>query len=141
MATIVISDRIDTRHKHYAKHVTSVDVTKTNGFALLGEFLREGREQEVPAGAIVLRVYGEGSAKHRVIIADVLSVNDDGTVNKLASYDYEREFVSLKNKLAELTTVNLTPKAQTAPSALAGLDTEALIAEVERRGYLVMPKN
>jgi len=46
------------KKKHWAKIVTSVDVSKTNGYAFAGEFLDINREHKVPYGCIVVEVCG-----------------------------------------------------------------------------------
>lgn len=44
------------KYKHWAKLVTGVDVTKTNGYAFQGEFLNIDREHKVPVGSIIVSV-------------------------------------------------------------------------------------
>jgi hypothetical protein len=44
------------KYKHWAKVVTSVDTTKTNGYAFQGEFLGVTREHKLPVGSIIVEV-------------------------------------------------------------------------------------
>jgi hypothetical protein len=44
------------KYKHWAKLVTGVDTSKTNGYAFSGEFLNINAEHKVPVGSIVVEV-------------------------------------------------------------------------------------
>lgn len=44
------------KYKHWAKLVTGVDTTKTNGFAFQGDFLKVEAEHKLPVGSIVVEV-------------------------------------------------------------------------------------
>lgn len=62
------------KYKHWAKLVTAVDTTKTDGYAFIGDFLRVTSEHKVPVGSIIVEVCDkdilcyimEASGKHRV---------------------------------------------------------------------------
>jgi len=47
------------KYKHWAKLLTGVDTTKTNGYAWEGRFLSVGAEHLLPAGSIVVYACGE----------------------------------------------------------------------------------
>ena len=47
------------KYKHWAKLVTSVDTTKTNGYAFAGEFLAVTAEHKVPLGSVIVEVCGK----------------------------------------------------------------------------------
>ena len=44
------------KYKHWAKLVTGIDTTKTNGYAFQGEFLNIDREHKVSVGSIIVAV-------------------------------------------------------------------------------------
>jgi hypothetical protein len=44
------------KYKHWAKLVTAVDASKTNGYAFAGDFLSVGAEHMIPVGSIVVEV-------------------------------------------------------------------------------------
>ena len=46
------------KYKHWAKLVTSVDTSKTNGYAFSGEFLTATAEHKIPVGSVVVEVCG-----------------------------------------------------------------------------------
>ena len=46
------------KYKHWAKLITGVDATKTNGYAWQGEFLNVVAEHMVPVGSYVAEVCG-----------------------------------------------------------------------------------
>ncbi|MBT0160696.1 hypothetical protein G4O51_12020 [Candidatus Bathyarchaeota archaeon A05DMB-2] len=112
--------------KCYARVVESVDTTKTNGYAFQGKFLREG-ETELPEGTIVLFVEEVGSWKHHYSEATIKQVTREG-LTKIATYNYHKEFISLRDKIAEL----LNQK----PNPLAAFTDEQIINEAKRRGLI-----
>jgi len=44
------------KYKHWSKLVTAVDVTKTNGYAFIGDFLNISNEHKLPINSIVVEV-------------------------------------------------------------------------------------
>jgi len=74
--TILLGDRRKARSGTYIKVVRAVDLTKTNGYALLGDFLPTNREIDLPDGAIVVVASGVGSWKHPETAYFVLRVKD-----------------------------------------------------------------
>lgn len=44
------------KYKHWAKRVSSVDTTKTNGYAFVGDFLNTTSEHKLPVGAVIVEV-------------------------------------------------------------------------------------
>lgn len=69
----------DDRHKNWAKVVTSVDVSRSTGWAFEGEFIAPGGVQDVQAGSVIV-VYGEkGSRANPTPHAAVFRAHPDGT--------------------------------------------------------------
>lgn len=42
------------KYKHYSKVITSIDDSKTNGYAFNGEFLKVDKENRIPEGSYVI---------------------------------------------------------------------------------------
>ncbi|MEM0238466.1 MAG: hypothetical protein QXT00_02390 [Ignisphaera sp.] len=60
----LLGDRRKARSGTYIKVVRAVDLTKTNGYALIGEFVPTDKEVDLPSGAVVVVASGVGSWKH-----------------------------------------------------------------------------
>ncbi len=97
------SDFRDTNKRHkkpWAKKIISVDCTKKDGFAFIGEFLGWG-EVELCEGDVVLQAGMIGSYNNAVYTGIVCQVIE-GELTEIDSYNYKREFVSMRNKIEEL---------------------------------------
>lgn len=80
------------KYKHWAKLVSGIDTSKTNGYAFIGEFLGVNYEHMVPEGSIVVEVCD------CTIIAWKIGVDKD---EKLGSA-YTNSAAELINKLSQL---------------------------------------
>ena len=78
------------KYKHWAKVVTSVDATKTNGYAFGGEFLHVRAEHKVPVGSIVVEVCDSTieaylmDGKENPLIGKASTRSMSGLIEKLA---------------------------------------------------------
>lgn len=54
------------KYKHWAKLVQSVDTTKTNGYAFMGDFLTVTTEHKIPSGSIVVEMCEPNVYAYRV---------------------------------------------------------------------------
>ena len=54
------------KYKHWCKHVTRVDRSKTDGYAFIGEFLNPANEHVIAQGAVVVEVCGKDYYAYRV---------------------------------------------------------------------------
>ena len=54
------------KYKHWCKHVTRVDRSKTDGYAFIGEFLNPANEHVIAQGAVVVEVCGKDYFAYRV---------------------------------------------------------------------------
>ena len=87
----------------WMKHVTSVDTTKTNGYAFDGDFIPNDTEFEIPAGAIVVACNPEGSVKNNWKSGHIYRVESDGSLTPIESdFNWRKEFLTLRDKVAEL---------------------------------------
>ena len=75
----------DDRRRHWAKIVSSVDETKSSGWAFVGEFVADGGIQDLPAGGVLL-LYGErGSNANPRAEASLYTIGPDATLTLEAS--------------------------------------------------------
>ena len=54
------------KYKHWCKHVTRVDRSKTDGYAFIGAFLDPANEHAIAQGAVVVEVCGKDYFAYRV---------------------------------------------------------------------------
>lgn len=54
------------KYKHWAKLITSVDTSKTNGFAFDGEFLDVNSEHKIDVGSLVVEACGDTITLFRI---------------------------------------------------------------------------
>lgn len=54
------------KYKHWAKLITSVDMSKTNGFAFDGEFLDVNSEHKIDVGSLVVEACGDTITLFRI---------------------------------------------------------------------------
>ena len=73
------------KYKHWAKLVTSVDTTKSNGYAFNGEFLDVRRQHKVPVGGIIVWVCGTNLVASRITVDGPVTVAE-GTYNRMADF-------------------------------------------------------
>ena len=127
----------DSRKKHWAKALESVDTTKPNGYAFLGNWLRRGERAELTVGSYVLTYDEPGSMKNWYPAVKLYRVTPDGLE---AVLEYEGEIgerswaLAVRDKIATI----LAESQGEAPNPLAGYSDEELIAELQRRGYTVL---
>jgi hypothetical protein len=56
------------KYSHWAKLVRGVDVSKTNGYAFIGEFLSVEAEHKLPVGSIVVEVCDQDIKAYRLTL-------------------------------------------------------------------------
>lgn len=128
----------DERHKNWAKVVHSVDVTKSSGWAFVGDFIATGGIQDVPAGSVVL-VYGErGSRRSPQSEARLYVVNPDSTLSAHGSSKGRAWARTLRDVAEELLTEELPTQRDWEPDLLSFTD-HALAEELARRGWDTTP--
>lgn len=125
----------DPRLKSWAKVVESVDEAKSSGWAFEGPFIATGGIQDVAVGSVLL-VYGErGSRANPRPVASVYTVNPDTTLSHHADASGGAWARTLRDKVAELLSVDLTPPWQEMVD-LSLVPDEDLLAEARRRGLI-----
>lgn len=83
----------------WTKHVTAVDIAKSNGYAFEGEFLNEG-EAELPTGAVIVQKNPMGSVKNNWFEGVCSVVQPDDTLLEIATNDWHTEFITFRNAVA-----------------------------------------
>lgn len=103
--------------KGWSKHVTSVDTTKTNGYALIGDFVPDNTEIELPVGAVIVQKHPEGSVKHSWESGHVYRLGSDGMLYETdgKSYNWHKEFLSFRDQIS--TSLQLTDDPSTPVTA------------------------
>ncbi len=125
----------DERRKHWAKVVTNVDQSKSDGWAYDGEFIADGGIQDVEAPSVLL-VYGErGSRTNPHSEARVYIVNTDATLSLRETATGRAWARTLRDTVADLVASELPilPASQDWDPRLMGYSTEALREELDRR--------
>ncbi|MBT8212884.1 MAG: hypothetical protein KJN71_07035 [Acidimicrobiia bacterium] len=124
----------DARRRHWAKVVTFVDVSKSNGWAFEGDFIADGGVQDVESGSVVL-VYGErGSRGTPHSMAAVFTANPDGTLSRHLEAEGRAWARTLRDEVAELLEADNPIVARPWDPALLAYDDAAILEEVRRRG-------
>lgn len=121
---------LETRHKCWAKVLTKVDTTKTNGYAFEGDFLKPNLLVEIPDSGFVLTYEETGSVKHHSPDVALLQIVD-GEIVEVAAVSGWDWALKLRDKAAELVN---TSKKDPACNLLEGVSTDDLVAELKRRG-------
>ena len=73
------------KYKHWCKHVTRVDRSKTDGYAFIGEFLNPANEHAIAQGAVVVEVCGKDYFAYRVtgdFIKELIAEGKRGSLYK-----------------------------------------------------------
>jgi len=125
----------DERRKHWAKVVTNVDQSKSDGWAYDGEFIADGGIQDVEAPSVLL-IYGErGSRTNPHSEARVYIVNTDATLSLRETATGRAWARTLRDTVADLVASELPilPASQAWDPRLMGYSTEALQEELDRR--------
>ena len=135
-AIVQIPAKKDDRKKSWAKVLESVDITKSNGYAFVGNWLRRGEKAELPIGSYVLTYDEPGSMKNWYPLVKLYRVTPDGLE---AVLEYEGEIgerswaLAVRDRIAEI----LAESRGETPNPLAAFGDEELIAELQRRGYTI----
>ena len=73
------------KYKHWCKHVTRVDRSKTDGYAFIGAFLDPANEHAIDQGAVVVEVCGKDYFAYRVtgdFIKELIAEGKRGSLYK-----------------------------------------------------------
>jgi len=135
-AIVEIPAKKDDRKKAWAKVLESVDITKSNGYAFVGNWIRRGEKAELPIGSYVLTYDEPGSMKNWYPLVKLYRVTPDGLEVALEYEGNIRErswALAVRDRIAEI----LAESRGETPNPLAAFGDEELIAELQRRGYTI----
>jgi hypothetical protein len=123
----------DERRRHWAKIVSSVDETKSTGWAFVGEFVADGGIQDLPMGGVLL-LYGErGSNSNPRPEASLYTVGPDATLTLEASASGRAWARTLRDRAVELMGIN----GRTMGPDLSAISDDYLANELRARGWQV----
>jgi len=125
----------DERRKHWAKIVSNVDESKSDGWAYDGEFIADGGIQDIEAPAVLL-IYGEkGSRTNPTPEARVYVVNTDATLSLRQAVTGRAWARTLRDTVADLlkSDIPFSPASADWDPSLMGYSTDALQHELNRR--------
>lgn len=127
----------DDRRRHWAKIVSSVDDTKSSGWAFVGEFVADGGIQDLPAGGVLL-LYGErGSNSNPRPEASLYTIGPDATLTLEASASGRAWARTLRDKALELVGADVRSNGPD----LSAIPDEYLADELRARGWRVIPSS
>ena len=122
----------DDRRRHWAKIVSSVDETKSSGWAFVGEFVADGGIQDLPAGGVLL-LYGErGNNTNPRAEASLYTIGPDATLTLEASAKGRAWARTLRDRAVELVGEYRPPGPD-----LSAIPDEYLVEELQARGWQV----
>jgi hypothetical protein len=106
-ATVRITIKNETNsgnRRGWSKLVTSVDATKTNGYALAGPFLNDGTETDVPVGSVIVQQHPEGSVKHSFNSGHCYVVGSDGELytTGVNAANWHKNFLSFRDGVVKV---------------------------------------
>jgi hypothetical protein len=138
---VMIPGTLDGRKKTWRKHLERVDKEKTNGYAFIGEWLREGERAELEMGSFILCYDEPGSMKNWYPVVRLFKVVENGNgleeVYRWEGDVHERSWaLAVRDEIAVILAEAQGQEPEEG-SPLARLSDEELIAELERRGYTV----
>ena len=139
---VMVPEALDERKKTWRKHLKSVDKTRTNGYAFVGDWLRAGEREELEVGSFILCYDEPGSMKNWYPVVRMFKVVENGLEEVFHWEGNTRERSWALAVRDEISAILAEAQGQEPEegSLLARISDEALIAELERRGYTVSRK-
>jgi len=80
------SEHPDHRYKQWAKRITRVDTSKSNGYAFEGDFVDSGTVEYEPGPALFLVAVTNGSRKYNTTHYEIIYMDDAGNYNPLRNH-------------------------------------------------------
>lgn len=120
-------DRRSRKTKHWAKIVTGCDRDAKGGYAILGDWVEVGKEEEVEAGAIIAFADDDDVKLYRV---DSEGDEHGGNMVEITEdwIDYKSEKYTLCDAIDAALSVEINP--------LASVSDDDLMLEITRRGLM-----
>jgi len=139
---VMVPEALDERKKTWRKHLKSVDKTRTNGYAFVGDWLRAGEREELEVGSLILCYDEPGSMKNWYPVVRLFKVGVENDLDEVFHWEgntRERSWaLAVRDDIAAILADVQGQEPEESP--LAGFSDQELIAELERRGYTVVKK-
>jgi len=74
-----------TKYKHWVKVIKSVDITKTNGYAFIGDFLNINFEHKLPIGSILVEVCNTDITAYQITASGKAKI-DTAKTNSMSGF-------------------------------------------------------
>lgn len=134
MKTIIDLEKYgDSRFKNWAKILTSVDTSKSNGYCFEGEFIQMGRKHELEIGSFILIYTESGSRNYHSPCVQLYKVNNDSNLEHL----YSKNCPSMNGWALEVRdNIAKIVNEQNVPSPLEQFSNNEILAEARRRGLI-----
>ena len=117
----------DKRYKKWAKILTGVDRSKSNGYCFEGQFVSPGTKQELNLGTYILNYGSFGSARKHKQAIKLFIVTAEGLEAVFEDYNLNINWaLDVRDRIADLLD---TEK----PNPMAGFPDDELRAEFDRR--------
>lgn len=136
---ITVPAPLDRKRKAWRKHLTAIDPTQSTGYAFVGDWLKAGERAELPAGSFILGYDTAGSQKNWYPVIRLWAVTPDGLILH-DSYEGTVQEVSWALAVRDRFAAILAEHPPAPDPLLATIPTDALIAELTRRGYPIPMK-
>lgn len=137
MKTIVnlATVRASGNRESWFKTITGIIEGGTGAKGVSGDYLKAGQNR-LEVGTVVLHVWPSGSAKHQLNYADLLRVKEDGSLAEIAAgMNWKTEYPTIQDAAEKALTGDGKGGPDTDLAAMfAGIETTAMLAELERRG-------
>lgn len=136
---VTIPATLDRRKKTWRKLLESVDKTKANGYAFVGDWLRAGEREELEVGSFILCYDEPGSVNNWYPVVRLFKVVENGLdeVYRWEGNIRERSWALAVRDDIDAILAEAQRQEPEEGSLLASISDEELIAELERRGYTV----
>jgi len=118
------------QRRGWVKQVTHVDTSSKNGYAFEGQFLGEGKETELPVGALLLHVDPAGSVNRSYKYATLTRLNEDGSEETITEGNWRTEKLTIRDAAADALSQAVEPD-------LSGISDDHLMKEVKKRPSLM----
>lgn len=138
LAKKAAADNFSRYNGGWVKSIIGLNKAKTDGYSLIGNFLKEGLQWLTPG--LYLDCSKDGSRKHPTSTYTLFQLHSDGTVTALKTVEYSRDWaVKLWSAIQKAMVEEVEVKVEDSP--LKNMSDDELIRELVRRGYLVTKDN
>jgi hypothetical protein len=126
--------KLDYRFKKWVKWIDAVDESATNGYAFVGDFVKDGTiEVEIGQPRLLLAQATSGSAKYHYAYYAVVRLNPDGSLEAVGITDNDEKKGWALRMRGAISALLAEISGESINNPLAQFSTEELVAEISRR--------